>query len=87
MVLQYANGGNFNSYINKIHLWADKLRLLKSVICGLENIHKNQMVHRDFHTGNILIKKKGLHSYISDLGLSGEVGNTDKTKFMELYLM
>ena len=41
------------------------------------------MVHRDFHTGNILIKYnifKRNDAYISDMGLCGKVVNLDKTK-------
>ena len=37
------------------------------------------MVHRDFHIGNILLNHK-YSSYISDMGLCGEVGNIDPTK-------
>jgi serine/threonine protein kinase len=43
------------------------------------------MIHRDFHTGNILfgtsfMKEYANKIYISDMGLCGEVGNVDKTK-------
>src|SRR2546430_9523200 len=37
------------------------------------------MVHRDFHIGNILLDS-GFGSYVSDMGLCGEVGNIDPTK-------
>ncbi|POG77067.1 kinase-like domain-containing protein, partial [Rhizophagus irregularis DAOM 181602=DAOM 197198] len=56
---------------------------------GLKNIHENKMVHRDFHTGNILLSiNYGYENegnsvtdiYISDLGLCGEANNIDKTK-------
>jgi serine/threonine protein kinase len=40
------------------------------------------MVHRDFHTGNILFEYKHVNkyndTYISDMGLCGEIGNVDK---------
>jgi serine/threonine protein kinase len=43
------------------------------------------MVHHDFHTGNILLSDPSVDMYInkvfiSDMGLSGEVGNADETK-------
>jgi serine/threonine protein kinase len=40
------------------------------------------MVHRDFHTGNILFSDRSIETfvYISDMGLCGEAGNVDKTK-------
>src|SRR5438477_292355 len=38
------------------------------------------MVHRDFHTGNILLKSNEMSiSYISDMGLCGDVRNVDST--------
>ncbi|CAB4412419.1 unnamed protein product [Rhizophagus irregularis] len=52
---------------------------------GLKEIHQNKMVHRDFHTGNILLSKIDLSNtddsiiHISDMGLCGDVGNTDQS--------
>jgi serine/threonine protein kinase len=42
------------------------------------------MIHHDFHTGNILfdtsiMKEYANKTYISDMGLCGEIGNVDKT--------
>ncbi|POG67576.1 kinase-like domain-containing protein [Rhizophagus irregularis DAOM 181602=DAOM 197198] len=74
MVLQYAKEGNFNYWINKNYEyfnWKDKLSALLNIVNGLEEIHQNSIVHRDFHTGNILFL---------NMGLCGEVGNIDETK-------
>ncbi|GES73544.1 kinase-like domain-containing protein [Rhizophagus clarus] len=87
MVLEYAEGGNFNDWMIVNHdyfYWSAKLDTLYAIISGLLKIHEKEMVHRDFHTGNILFKnpifhKSELSLYISDMGLSGEAGNTDKT--------
>src|SRR4051794_2671169 len=57
IILQYANCGNFNDYINNYvmdWIWSYRLYPLTSIISGLTKIHKNKMVHRDFHSGNIL---------------------------------
>ncbi|EXX70195.1 Mkk2p [Rhizophagus irregularis DAOM 197198w] len=91
MVFEYANGGNFINYINNYAVnwsWHERLEALENVINGLKIIHENDMVHRDFHTGNILsfINVQGgdenLDSsfYISDMGLCGDVSNVDETK-------
>ncbi|EXX67767.1 kinase-like domain-containing protein [Rhizophagus irregularis DAOM 181602=DAOM 197198] len=84
MVLQYAEGGNFNDWINnnqKYFNWTNKLKVLCNIISGLKEIHQKKMVHCDFHIGNILFKD--IHwissNYISDMGLCGKVGNVDKT--------
>ncbi|UZO14336.1 uncharacterized protein OCT59_005796 [Rhizophagus irregularis] len=94
MVLDYADGGDISnySYINIDWYWFERLLVLTHIIEGLENIHKNKMVHHDFHTGNILLSfgdyttygsssgNLTSHIYISDMGLCGEVGNIDETK-------
>src|SRR5256714_323912 len=74
LVMRYANGGCLTDYITKEFKnlkWKDKIEILYSIISGLNIIHQEKLVHRDFHSGNIL------HSYqlsqkmmIADLGLS-----------------
>jgi len=87
MVLQYAENGNFNYWINENcsnFSWEDKLSALLNIINGLKEIHQRNLVHRDFHTGNILfLNSISYYSncvLISDMGLCGEVGNIDETK-------
>ena len=90
MVLDYAEGGDLNFWMNLNYGdfdWKNKLLVLLNIIIGLEEIHRKQMVHHDFHTGNILLNIKNLrHSSnsnnvrISDMGLCGEINNIDKTK-------
>ncbi|RGB22161.1 kinase-like domain-containing protein, partial [Rhizophagus diaphanus] len=70
----------------------ERLLALENIIKGLKKIHENNMVHRDFHTGNILSSFDEFNQYymntknpiinicISDMGLCGEVNNVDKTK-------
>src|ERR1051325_2268310 len=84
--LQYAEGGNFDSWLNKNYRyfsWESKLNVLRYIIDGLIKIHQQQMVHRDFHTGNILFERLDIingrnRTYISDMGLCGEVDNMNK---------
>ncbi|GES99227.1 kinase-like domain-containing protein [Rhizophagus clarus] len=86
MVLQHARGGDFNNWLNsnyKDFSWTYKLKVLNNIITGLKEIHQKQMIHRDFHTGNILFKDTYYwvtSNYISDMGLCGDVGNIDETK-------
>ncbi|GBB88754.1 hypothetical protein RclHR1_15340002 [Rhizophagus clarus] len=94
MVLQYARGGDFVHYINNYVInwfWYERLFALESIIKGLRKIHDNDMVHRDFHTGNILssfdeyyIQTKNPISNIciSDMGLCGNVNNVDKSSIV-----
>ncbi|CAB4440474.1 unnamed protein product [Rhizophagus irregularis] len=76
MVFEYAEGGNFNNYLNKNHEkfdWFNGLNVLNNIAISLNGIHQKQMVHRDFHTGNILFMNNNLAARISDMGLSPEV--------------
>jgi serine/threonine protein kinase len=62
--------------------WQNKIQTLFDIISGIKEIHQKRMVHRDFHTGNILFKHDGImknNAYISDMGLCGEVDNIDET--------
>src|SRR5207248_10003745 len=51
--------------------WKDKIKILYSIILGLNIIHQEQLVHRDLHSGNILYFDNLFQKVmISDLGLS-----------------
>ncbi|EXX75111.1 Mkk2p [Rhizophagus irregularis DAOM 197198w] len=91
IVLEYAEGGNFNKWMNnnfKNFSWPYKIITLLNISNGLKEIHQKRIFHRDLHTGNILfftnsiskINIFGDNIFISDMGLCGEVDNTDKTK-------
>ncbi|RHZ86455.1 hypothetical protein Glove_50g39 [Diversispora epigaea] len=77
MVLNYAKEGNLREYLkinfNNIN-WFQKLYNLWHLSYRLKNIHKLDIVHQDFHPGNILSSnfKGGLE--ISDFGLSKLIG-------------
>ena len=74
----------YNNYKN--FSWTCKLNTLLNISNGLKRIHQKQTFHRDLHTGNILFNIKGIDIFsnkilsISDMGLCGEVDNTDDTK-------
>ncbi|RGB28380.1 kinase-like domain-containing protein [Rhizophagus diaphanus] len=96
MVLEYAEGGDFNSYLNKkyeVFDWFNGLSVLTNTIKGLNKIHQKQMVHRDFHIGNILFTKltkfDQYHNVnnesidyvacISDMGLCKKIDDINET--------
>ncbi|POG72574.1 kinase-like domain-containing protein [Rhizophagus irregularis DAOM 181602=DAOM 197198] len=82
MVLEYAEGGNFNNYFNKNYEnfnWFNGLKILTNIIEGLSKIHQKQMVHRDFHIGNILFIDNNYNACISDLGLSKKIDDINET--------
>ncbi|RHZ55694.1 hypothetical protein Glove_411g23 [Diversispora epigaea] len=79
MVLQYAKDGNLREYLknnfNNIN-WEQKLNNLYDISNRLMEVHELDIVHQDFHPGNILsINFENLYSIrISDFGLSKLIG-------------
>ncbi|RHZ88783.1 hypothetical protein Glove_21g205 [Diversispora epigaea] len=77
MVLEYAADGNLREYLkinfNNIN-WEQKLLNLRKLSSRLMNIHKLDIVHQDFHPGNILSYDFKGFMYISDFGLSKLIG-------------
>ncbi|RHZ83697.1 hypothetical protein Glove_88g3 [Diversispora epigaea] len=79
MVLRYANDGNLREYLkinfNNIN-WKQKLCNLRELSYKLMNVHKLDIVHQDFHPGNILSYnfENPILMYISDFGLSKLIG-------------
>jgi len=85
MVMEYMNEGNLRQWLQTNHgKWIynyyygedepklgleNKLRTLKSIVTGLDNIHNQNLVHRDLHSGNILNDDSG-EINITDFGLS-----------------
>ena len=74
LVMRYANNGSLRDYMTesfKYLKWKDKIEILYRIISGLKIIHQEQLVHHDFHSGNILhfewLPQKVM---IADLGLS-----------------
>ena len=67
--MEYAENGSLRRNLQDIvkKKWIVKLNKLQEIINGLEIIHQQNLIHCDFHHGNILNQKHSLS--ISDLGL------------------
>ncbi|RHZ85740.1 hypothetical protein Glove_60g127 [Diversispora epigaea] len=73
MVLEYAAGGNLREYLKNNFdnfNWEQKLENLYRLSFDLMHIHKLDIVHQDFHPGNILLSNFKNDIKISDFGLS-----------------
>ncbi|GBC22470.2 kinase-like domain-containing protein [Rhizophagus irregularis DAOM 181602=DAOM 197198] len=70
VVMAYANNGNLRENLTRIvkNNWNQKLYMLYRIIAGLSKIHEKNLIHCDFHDGNILNHNESV-LYISDLGL------------------
>ncbi|RHZ82073.1 hypothetical protein Glove_114g144 [Diversispora epigaea] len=75
------DGGNLRDYLknnfNSIN-WKLKLYYLHVLASNFENIHELDIIHRDFHPGNVLSLDFDLFLYISDFGLSKLIGQNVK---------
>ncbi|RGB33207.1 kinase-like domain-containing protein [Rhizophagus diaphanus] len=63
LVMEYAPEGDLHKYLQKNF----------TNLTWLDNIHNNEFIHRDFHSGNILLDV--FQWKIGDLGLSQSVNN------------
>src|SRR5436189_4931732 len=68
MVMEYAKNGSLRQHLNDNFNslnWNKKLYNLYFIASGLNKIHKEGLIHHDFHCGNILNDKTD--SKITDL--------------------
>jgi serine/threonine protein kinase len=86
IIMHYYDLGDLTHYITKDFYnisWYEKLGNLKKIINGLVNIHRAEIVHRDFHSGNIFFDKEDV--FIGDLGISKAATNASKDDDNENY--
>ncbi|POG67175.1 kinase-like domain-containing protein [Rhizophagus irregularis DAOM 181602=DAOM 197198] len=83
LIMDYAEGGDLHNYLQKNFInitWIDKINILNDISSGLHGIHRNNFIHRDFHSGNILLSLWNIDYLddwrIGDLGLSQPANNT-----------
>ncbi|GBB98675.1 hypothetical protein RclHR1_00330002 [Rhizophagus clarus] len=96
LVMRYASGGDLHKYLQKNFTdvtWnKQKLRILWQISEGLETIHNEKFIHRDFHSGNILFDptdktgsiKENYQWKVADLELSQSL-NSDTSPNSEIY--
>jgi len=80
IVMDYVEGGDLKQFLsNKQLKFYEKLGELFSIAEGLEEIHRQNLIHRDFHSGNIL-KNGSWSCKITDLGLCRPASETNEAK-------
>ncbi len=89
LILEYCNGGDLDNYVRKIRrkktaFPLEELKLVAwNVACGLNDMHKRNMMHRDIKPKNILVvedKKTDtlVDIKLCDYGLSKKVAENDE---------
>src|SRR6266540_673741 len=72
IIMKYYKSGSLKDYITKNFYnikWIEKLKILRRIVVGLNHLHNQKIIHRDFHSGNILYENEW-DVVISDLGIS-----------------
>ncbi|PKC71361.1 kinase-like protein [Rhizophagus irregularis] len=65
---------DLRKYLQKNHKqlkWGERMQMTFNIISTLHNIHGENIIHKDLHSGNILYLEKNKIWYISDLGFCG----------------
>ncbi|GBC47577.2 kinase-like domain-containing protein [Rhizophagus irregularis DAOM 181602=DAOM 197198] len=75
LVMQYASEGDLHKYLQKEFTkinWGKKITILVYISRGLFAIHDENFIHRDLHSGNILVNNDSsyIEYAVGDLGLS-----------------
>ncbi|RGB31923.1 kinase-like domain-containing protein [Rhizophagus diaphanus] len=76
IITKYYESGNLSHYITNNFFnmdWGIKLNILNDIIIGLKAMHDAEILHKDYHSGNIFIDIRDddwLQSITGDLGLS-----------------
>ena len=64
---------DLRKYLKQNHnlTWKERIKITVDIVDSLLRIHKENEIHRDLHSGNILYSKYYNNWYISDLGFCG----------------
>ncbi|RIB11999.1 kinase-like domain-containing protein, partial [Gigaspora rosea] len=86
LVMEYALEGCLRKNLRAIVQmdWRDKLNLLQCIAYDLLIIHSQDLIHRDLHSGNILLNSLK-SAYIADLGLSITANIASKSNLDGIY--
>ncbi|CAB4435857.1 unnamed protein product [Rhizophagus irregularis] len=74
MIVMNKKDVNLREYLQQNHdqfIWIEKIRITFLIINAFYCIHKENSIHRDLHSGNVLYSKLNNSWYISDLGFCG----------------
>ncbi|EXX63559.1 Mkk1p [Rhizophagus irregularis DAOM 197198w] len=71
MLVMFELDNNLRGYLHQNHnklTWKRRIQIIDDIVYGVSRIHKENAIHRDLHSGNILYNGD---TYISDLGFCG----------------
>src|SRR5687767_8789937 len=65
---------DLRNYLQKNHsqlTWKQRIKIVYDIVAALDVIHRENVIHRDLHSGNILYIQSSQAFRISDLGFCG----------------
>jgi serine/threonine protein kinase len=72
MLVLYRLDFNLREYLQQNHnklTWERRIQIINGIVLAVYNIHGENAIHRDLHSGNILYNNANIR--ISDLGFCG----------------
>uniref|UniRef100_U9SWX2 Protein kinase domain-containing protein n=1 Tax=Rhizophagus irregularis (strain DAOM 181602 / DAOM 197198 / MUCL 43194) TaxID=747089 RepID=U9SWX2_RHIID len=65
---------NLREYLKRKHneiTWRERIHITDDLTFALSKIHKNGVIHKNLHSGNVLFNQRNKQFYITDLGFRG----------------
>ncbi|CAB4435321.1 unnamed protein product [Rhizophagus irregularis] len=86
MLVMNKLDADLRKYLQQNHnqlTWKERIQMADSIIMALSRVHKENAIHRDLHSGNILFQSGGIFN-ISDLGFCGPADKPLKSVYGNL---
>ena len=68
IVMEFAPLGSLYTFLNTNMTWRNRIVALLDISVGLNNLHNSDIIHQDFHPGNLLFNNERV-LLITDFGL------------------
>ncbi|EXX72163.1 Cla4p [Rhizophagus irregularis DAOM 197198w] len=84
MLVMYKMDISLKEFLQQNHnklTWRQKLNISFEIVRALYFIHKENAIHRDLHSGNILYSQINSKWYIGDLGFCGPADKSSKSVY------